>query len=304
MQDVGPLDEVEHDLDPRGVLEVERDDGRPRLRMSWSAGATSPAPPRAVDADDVGAEIGEHHRRERARPDAGELDDADAGRGPEGGSGHATIVTVSLSRLSSGVGHVTMTDAVGSCHHRCHVPRKGTRMLPDLVYTRRGSGTPLVLLHGIGHRREAWDPVLDRLAEHFDVIAPDLSGFGQSPAFAGGSSYTMENACDHIADQFAEWGVTEAARRRQLARRRDRARARRPRPGLARSRRSARPASSDLVDRVQALVPLFLLRVRANRPQAGAAVPPGSDGPPARSAGRCTRTRSATTPRSSATPWR
>ena len=28
-------------------------------------------------------------------------------------------------------------------------------MLPDLEYTRRGSGTPLVLLHGIGHRREA-----------------------------------------------------------------------------------------------------------------------------------------------------
>ena len=52
-------------------------------------------------------------------------------------------------------------------------------MLPDLEYTRRGSGIPLVLLHGIGHRREAWDPIIDRLAEHFDVIAPDLSGFGQ-----------------------------------------------------------------------------------------------------------------------------
>jgi pimeloyl-ACP methyl ester carboxylesterase len=80
-------------------------------------------------------------------------------------------------------------------------------MLPDLVFTRRGSGTPVVLLHGIGHRRGAWGPVFERLAEHFEVIAPDLSGFGQSPAFAGEVPYTMENACDHLADQFAVWGV-------------------------------------------------------------------------------------------------
>jgi pimeloyl-ACP methyl ester carboxylesterase len=82
-------------------------------------------------------------------------------------------------------------------------------MLPDLVYTRRGSGTPVVLLHGIGHRRGAWGPVFERLAEHYDVIAPDLSGFGQSPAFAGEVPYTMENACDHLADQFAVWGVSK-----------------------------------------------------------------------------------------------
>lgn len=82
-------------------------------------------------------------------------------------------------------------------------------MLPDLVYTRRGSGTPLVLMHGIGHRREAWDPIFDQLAEHFDVIAPDLSGFGQSPAFAGEVKYSMENACDHLANQFTEWGISK-----------------------------------------------------------------------------------------------
>ena len=73
-------------------------------------------------------------------------------------------------------------------------------MLPDLEYTRRGSGTPLVLLHGIGHRRQAWEPLMDRLAESFDVIAPDLSGFGQSPAFAGEVEYSMENASDHHAN--------------------------------------------------------------------------------------------------------
>ena len=34
----------------------------------------------ALDADDLGAHVGEHHRRERAGPDAGDLDDARTAR--------------------------------------------------------------------------------------------------------------------------------------------------------------------------------------------------------------------------------
>ncbi|GIH16503.1 alpha/beta fold hydrolase [Rugosimonospora africana] len=45
---------------------------------------------------------------------------------------------------------------------------------------RVGTGEPLLLLHGIGHRWQAWQPVLDRLAEHHDVLAVDLPGFGAS----------------------------------------------------------------------------------------------------------------------------
>jgi len=47
-----------------------------------------------------------------------------------------------------------------------------------LAYERFGSGDPLVLIHGIGHRRQGWYPVVDRLAEEFDVIIPDLPGHG------------------------------------------------------------------------------------------------------------------------------
>jgi pimeloyl-ACP methyl ester carboxylesterase len=50
-----------------------------------------------------------------------------------------------------------------------------------LAYSRAGSGPPLVLLHGVGHRRQAWDAVLDRLTPHRDVIAVDLPGHGESP---------------------------------------------------------------------------------------------------------------------------
>jgi len=61
-----------------------------------------------------------------------------------------------------------------------------------LAYSRAGSGPPLLLLHGIGHRRQAWDAVLDRLTPHRDVITVDLPGHGESPPLdmAGRSAIT------------------------------------------------------------------------------------------------------------------
>lgn len=52
----------------------------------------------------------------------------------------------------------------------------------DLAYDRTGSGEPLVLLHGIGHHRRAWDAVVPRLAAEREVITVDLPGHGDSPA--------------------------------------------------------------------------------------------------------------------------
>jgi pimeloyl-ACP methyl ester carboxylesterase len=52
--------------------------------------------------------------------------------------------------------------------------------MSSLAFTRSGTGAPLVLLHGLGSSRQAWDPVMPALAGHFDVIAVDLPGFGGS----------------------------------------------------------------------------------------------------------------------------
>ncbi len=47
-------------------------------------------------------------------------------------------------------------------------------------YERSGSGFPLVLLHaGVADHR-MWDPQVEAFARHFDVIRPDLRGFGSS----------------------------------------------------------------------------------------------------------------------------
>ncbi|MGI8716083.1 MAG: alpha/beta fold hydrolase [Solirubrobacteraceae bacterium] len=49
-----------------------------------------------------------------------------------------------------------------------------------LNHYRNGHGDPLVLIHGIGSHWQMWEPVLDRLVAHRDVIALDLPGFGAS----------------------------------------------------------------------------------------------------------------------------
>jgi pimeloyl-ACP methyl ester carboxylesterase len=72
---------------------------------------------------------------------------------------------------------------------------------------RRGAGPPLLLLHGIGHRWQAWEPVLDRLAEVHDVIALDLPGFGESPMPADGAPLDMRATIARFPALLAELGV-------------------------------------------------------------------------------------------------
>ncbi|MEU0035236.1 alpha/beta fold hydrolase [Streptomyces sp. NPDC006333] len=58
-------------------------------------------------------------------------------------------------------------------------------------YARVGTGEPLLLLHGIGHHRQAWDPVVHILAAEREVIAVDLPGFGASPALPDGLTHDL-----------------------------------------------------------------------------------------------------------------
>ncbi|WP_405014326.1 alpha/beta fold hydrolase [Kitasatospora sp. NBC_01539] len=68
-----------------------------------------------------------------------------------------------------------------------HGPRTAT-----VRYHREGTGSPLLLLHGIGHHWQGWQPVLPALAARHDVVAVDLPGFGTSPALPDGVPYDLE----------------------------------------------------------------------------------------------------------------
>lgn len=81
--------------------------------------------------------------------------------------------------------------------------------MPSLAYTRAGSGAPLVLLHGLGSARGAWDPVIPALAEHFDVIAADLPGFGDSAPLAAGTEPHPAALAAAVAGLLDELGITQ-----------------------------------------------------------------------------------------------
>jgi haloacetate dehalogenase len=58
-------------------------------------------------------------------------------------------------------------------------------MTVELHHEVRGSGPPIVLLHGFPETHVCWRAVADRLADAFTVVSPDLRGYGDSPLRTG-----------------------------------------------------------------------------------------------------------------------
>lgn len=50
----------------------------------------------------------------------------------------------------------------------------------SLFYQKRGKGTPLLMLHGLGSSSNDWELQYAGLGEQFELIMPDLRGHGQS----------------------------------------------------------------------------------------------------------------------------
>lgn len=81
-------------------------------------------------------------------------------------------------------------------------------------------------MHGIGSCWRVWDPVVDLLREHHDVIALDLPGYGESPALPGEPTiYAITDALDEalldagldgahlVGNSMGGWIVAELAAR-------------------------------------------------------------------------------------------
>lgn len=137
----------------------------------------------------------------------------------------------------------------------------------DVNYDRRGTGSPLVLVHGIGHRWQAWNPVLDLLAARHEVIAIDLPGFGRSAPMPADREHDLPSTMAVLSEIFDQLGLktphiagnslggliaVEAAAQ-----------------GLVASATALSPAGFwvDAKDRVRALATLKLLRTGAVAPR-------------------------------------
>ena len=68
-----------------------------------------------------------------------------------------------------------------------------------IYFFEKGSGQPLVFLHGFCESGRMWNSFAEELSVHFRVICPDLPGFGDSPIF--GEQITLEE----VAVQLEEW---------------------------------------------------------------------------------------------------
>jgi len=79
----------------------------------------------------------------------------------------------------------------------------------QLAYERRGKGTPLVLLHGFPLDHHLWDEVVPLLEDTFDIILPDLRGFGESTTMD--SPYSMDDYASDIAGLLDQLGIQKAA---------------------------------------------------------------------------------------------
>ncbi|MEU5135319.1 MULTISPECIES: alpha/beta fold hydrolase [Streptomyces] len=77
----------------------------------------------------------------------------------------------------------------------------------SVAYERTGSGEPLLLLHGIGHHLQAWEPVTRVLAAEREVIAVDLPGFGVSPPLPDGVPYDLPTVASVLGAFCAELGL-------------------------------------------------------------------------------------------------
>jgi pimeloyl-ACP methyl ester carboxylesterase len=77
-----------------------------------------------------------------------------------------------------------------------------------LAYTRRGQGTPLVLAHGYPLDHTIWDEVLPYLEGDFDLILPDLRGFGESQAVE--AEYSLTDMAGDLAALLDYLGIEQA----------------------------------------------------------------------------------------------
>lgn len=77
-----------------------------------------------------------------------------------------------------------------------------------LAYTRTGKGVPMVLLHGYPLDHSIWEPLIPVLENGFDLILPDLRGFGESQAV--GTDFTMADFAADIAGLLEQLDIKKA----------------------------------------------------------------------------------------------
>jgi pimeloyl-ACP methyl ester carboxylesterase len=86
-------------------------------------------------------------------------------------------------------------------------PRSGAPALELTPVHRGGTGTPLLLLHGIGAIWRAWSPVLPYLEPHHEVIVPTLHGHAGGPPLDSEIVPSVQALVDGIEEELDRLGL-------------------------------------------------------------------------------------------------
>jgi pimeloyl-ACP methyl ester carboxylesterase len=99
-------------------------------------------------------------------------------------------------------------DRSGAIVHAERVTEHTTEHLTkDTAGHRGGSGTPILLLHGISVTWRTWKPILPLLEPHHDVIAPTLLGHSGAAPLSEGISPSMDALVDGVEAELDKLGL-------------------------------------------------------------------------------------------------
>jgi pimeloyl-ACP methyl ester carboxylesterase len=96
-------------------------------------------------------------------------------------------------------------------YERLCLPARGTtdeaaeQRGAKISFRRQGSGPPVLLLHAAGLSRRVWDPVVEILADRYDLLVPDLPGFGFSAPLR--ATPDVANLTDAVSSWLRDIGV-------------------------------------------------------------------------------------------------
>jgi pimeloyl-ACP methyl ester carboxylesterase len=72
-----------------------------------------------------------------------------------------------------------------------------------LAYEDRGTGVPVVFIHGLTFSKETWRPIMDRLVDRYRCVAIDLPGHGEST----GLPSSMEEVVQQVHRLVTDLGI-------------------------------------------------------------------------------------------------
>ncbi|WP_433356153.1 alpha/beta fold hydrolase [Microtetraspora malaysiensis] len=125
--------------------------------------------------------------------------------------------TLAAAKIRGWVGDLTAAPSAlapygdghgGPASATCFVEARPENLPPiTFAYEQHGSGEPLVLLHGIGSHRQAWDPIVPLLVAEHTVITVDLPGFGDSPDLPRDLSRDLPTMVTELGAMFTALGL-------------------------------------------------------------------------------------------------